>query len=265
MSSSNPRPLAPEDVESAAPWLPPDVTPVNTSVPAIRTRMVEENLGRPVPRMTVGALESMQNQAYAEACEQGRRDGHQAGFEEGRQAGHAEGREAGLTEGREQGFAQGREDGVAAAREEQAALARARLEQMDALLRALSEPLAQLDETIEQELVALAMAVARQLVRREIRANPGQIVAVVRDAVSALPSNARQITLHVHPDDAALLREAFALENDPAPLWRLVDDPLISAGGCRVLTEQSSIDATVEKRLAQVIAVALGDQRSDEP
>ncbi|HLF96939.1 MAG TPA: flagellar assembly protein FliH [Methylococcaceae bacterium] len=262
--STNPRPLAPEEVESAAPWLPPDVTPAPTSTPAIRTRIVEEKLSRPPPRMTVGALESMQNQAYAEACEQGKGEGYRAGFEEGRQAGHAEGRQAGLEEGRKQGFDQGREEGMAAAREEQAALARARLERLDALLRALSEPLAQLDETIEQELVALAMAVARQLVRREIRVNPGQIVAVVRDAVSALPSNARQIALHVHPDDAPLLREAFALDDDSAPLWRLVEDPLISPGGCRVLTEQSSIDATVEKRLAQVIAVALGDQRSDE-
>lgn len=264
MSSSKPAPLPRAEAGSASPWLPPDVTPATKAAPAIHARIVEEKLTAPLPRMTVGALESMQNQAYAEAREQGQRDGWQAGFDEGRQAGHAEGREAGLAEGREHGFAQGREEGLAAAREEQAALIRERLERLDALLRALADPLAQLDDTVEQELVALAMAVARQLVRREIRTNPGQIVAVVREAVSALPFGARQITLHVHPDDAPLLREAFALEEEPATLWRLVEDPLISPGGCRVLAEQSSIDATVEKRLAQVIATALGDQRGEE-
>lgn len=249
--------MAPEEIESAAPWLPPDVTPAHKTAPAIRARMVEEKLSSPPPPLTAGALESMQNQAYAEAREQGQRDGYQAGMEEGRQAGRAEGRQAGLEEGRKLGFEQGVK--------EQAALTQQRVERLDALLRALAEPLAQLDEAIEQELVALALAVARQLVRREIRVNPGQIVAVVREAVSALPSSARQITLRVHPDDAPLLREAFALEDDPALLWRLVEDPLISPGGCRVLTEQSSIDATLEKRLAQVAAAALGDQRSDEP
>jgi flagellar assembly protein FliH len=253
MSTS--RPLAPEECETVAPWLLPDVTPASAGTPAILTHVVEEKVKRPPP-LTVGALESMQNQVYAEAREQGRRDGYQTGFEEGRQVG--------LEEGREQGFAIGREEGAQAARDEQSALARERLDRLEALLRALAEPLAQLDEKIEQELVALAMAVAQQLVRREIGVNPGQIVAVVRDAVSALPANARQITLYVHPDDATLLREAFALDGDSAPHWRLLEDPLLSRGGCRVLAEQSSIDATVEKRLGQVIAAALGDQRSDE-
>jgi flagellar assembly protein FliH len=46
--------------------------------------------------------------------------------------------------------------------------------------------------------------------------------------------------------------------------WNVAEDPLISRGGCRVSSENSTIDATLEQRLGAAIAAALGDSRAPD-
>jgi flagellar assembly protein FliH len=125
-----------------------------------------------------------------------------------------------------------------------------------------------------QEIVQLVKAVARQLVRRELKADPGEIMAVVREALGALPSATRSAQLKLHPEDAKLVREALALSEGDARgggmpgaaerTWRIIDDPTQPRGGCRVETETSLIDASLESRLNAVITRLLGGSRDDD-
>jgi flagellar assembly protein FliH len=156
----------------------------------------------------------------------------------------------------EEGFAQGRQEGHAAGLDELRMQAR----RLEALMTTLAEPFEALDQQVEQELVALAVAMARHLVRRELKTDPGQIVATVREAMRVLPAGARQIRLHLHPEDAQLLRNGLSLPDDER-VWRIVEDPLLTRGGCRVVTEDSQIDASVETRMNAVIAAVLGGER----
>lgn len=73
----------------------------------------------------------------------------------------------------------------------------------------------------------------------------------------------KKITLNLHPDDAELVRSVLKLDENPPP-WRLQDNPLVTRGGCLVETESSTVDATLEKRLSEVIAVMLGDERQQD-
>lgn len=159
-------------------------------------------------------------------------------------------------EGYEQGLKEGREAGASEFVE--------RVQRLETLTAALDRPFAELDEVIEQQLAQLAMIVARQLVRRELRSEPEQVIGVVRDALAALPLAARNVRLSLHPEDARLVREALSLQQGEASI-QVVEDPVQSRGGCRVLTESSQIDATVESRLNAIIANTLGGLRqSDE-
>jgi flagellar assembly protein FliH len=157
---------------------------------------------------------------------------------------------------REDGFKAGYADGLEAGRRE----LDGRLRQFDDLLAALATPLDQVDEAVEHELVALALAVARQLVRREIRTSPGEIVAVVREAMAALPSASRELELRLHPEDALLVRDALNLAEGGRNL-RLVDDPVLTRGGCTISTDIAQVDATLESRLNAVITEVLGGER----
>jgi flagellar assembly protein FliH len=164
----------------------------------------------------------------------------------------------------EQGFAAGRDDGRAAALKEQQGLTealRARVQRLEDLLNLLSRPLAELDESVLRQLATLAGAIARQLVRRELRVQPEQIIAVIRETVALLPAAARDVRIHLHPEDAALVRERL-VEPATSRAWTLIEDPVITRGGCRISGENSSIDAQVETRLGAAIAAVLGDERS---
>lgn len=226
-----------EELASLEPWKLPVVgEPEEDEEPPVV--VVEEETDYPT-MPTAEEIEAMQKQAYEEA----------------RVAGYQEGKELGYRDGREEGHRQGFDEG----RAEAASLAK-RLQDM---LECLSEPLARVDEQVEQELVALAIAISKQLVRRELRTEPGEIVAVVREAMAILPSGARKIGLHLHPDDAELVRSTLALE-ELAPRWKIVEDPLLTRGGCRVIADASRIDATVESRLASAIARLFGGEREGD-
>ncbi|MCF7972056.1 MAG: flagellar assembly protein FliH, partial [Methylococcaceae bacterium] len=130
------------------------------------------------------------------------------------------------------------------------------------LLESLSEPFEQLDEQVEQAIAQLAIIIAKQVVRRELKLDPKQIVAVVKETVKALPVARQKITLVLHPEDAELVRESLSLDAD-APVWLIEENPLFTRGGCIVSTDTSHIDATVENKLATIIAAVLGDERQD--
>lgn len=171
--------------------------------------------------LTAGRLEELQREAYDEA--------YQKGYAEGVESGKAEAAE--------------------------------RTERLNELLCALARPFDELDEVVEKALVELAMNVARQLFRREIKLNPTHVIGVVREAIQCLPVASRSVRVHLHPDDASLIRETLTpAEGEPA--WQVVEDPLMSRGGCRISTDNSRIDASTETRLNALIQSVAGDDRS---
>jgi flagellar assembly protein FliH len=164
----------------------------------------------------------------------------------------------------EKGYAEGREAAVATVRQEQQAASLEldrRVQNLAAILDFMSKPIAALDKEVQRQLVLLAGAIARQIVRRELKTSPDEIVAVIRDAVALLPLNAREVRVHLNPEDAKLVRSRLA-EASGERAWTIAEDPIISRGGCRVSSESSSVDAQLEQRLGAAIAAALGDARS---
>ncbi|MEA3178277.1 MAG: flagellar assembly protein FliH [Gammaproteobacteria bacterium] len=162
--------------------------------------------------------------------------------------------------------ARGYQAGLAKAQAESqvtlAALA-ARVAQLDSILQLLGQPLQQLDGEVEKELLHLTLAVGKQLARRELRVDPTQVIGIIRESLAQLPASAREIRVHLHPEDAATVRERLA-EPTKDRAWTIVEDPTLSRGGCMVRTETSLIDVRLESRINAVIANALGEERAPE-
>ena len=141
----------------------------------------------------------------------------------------------------------------------QAARLHRQLERTPFLTRTL-RPFEVLDEEVERELLTLAMALARQIVRRELKTDPTQIIGIIREAIAALPVAAREVRVHLHPEDAAVVRQYLApTESERA--WAIVEDPVMARGGCQVTTATSRIDARLETRLAAILSELLGTER----
>ncbi len=160
---------------------------------------------------------------------------------------------------RQEGFQQGLDEGREAGLQE----LKKRIDTLEQVVQVLDRPLQALDDAVEQQLAQLAMLVARQLVRRELKADPAQVIGVVREALAALPVATRDVQLALNPEDAEIVREALSLQQGEQSI-HIVDDPVQSRGGCRVLTQTSQIDASVESRLNAVIANVLGGQRQSD-
>ena len=175
-----------------------------------------------------------------------------AQLDEIRSAAQAEGFE----QGRKEGLAYGHGEGLEEGRGE----VRAKLERLDEILQVLDKPFEQLDQQVENEIVTLVISMVRQLIRREVKLDPGQIVGVVREALGILPISSRNIRVVLHPEDAELVREAYVLgEHDQK--WQIIEDPVIQRGGCRIHTDTSQIDATLDSRLSSLIAPLLAGER----
>lgn len=243
MSLSNQRNFSESELELLGLW---DTTKqFGTKKIPIKNNIKEEST------LTVNEIESMQQQAYNEAFSQGKKDGYKQGFEKGKIEGTVEGFEQGKIEGSKQGH------------EESQHLLQKQSDTLTSLMESLSEPFNELDATVEKELVNLAVGIASQLVRREIKIDSGQIIAVIREAVNALPLASQKLTLYMHPEDAKLVRFSLALDDISSP-WIIIEEPLITQGGCKVQTESSIIDATVENRLAAIVATVLGGEREED-
>ena len=135
---------------------------------------------------------------------------------------------------------------------------------LEAIIGTLAKPLDELDAQVENELTRLALAIAKHLVRRELKIDPTQIIGIIRNTVSLLPLGARNIKIHLHPDDAAIVREKLARPTGDQE-WQLAEDPLMARGGCRLTTDNSSVDARFESSVAAVMSGLLGDDRSERP
>lgn len=154
----------------------------------------------------------------------------------------------------EEGYRAGHAEGVAAGQDEIEAQAARWRELVDSL----AQPLDSAEGALEAALLELSLALTRQLVRRELKAQPDEIIPVVREALQALPAAASEVVVRLHPEDAALVEPTL---QSPSSTWRIEKDGSLARGGCVVVTPTSRIDATLDRRIAQLMANVLGDAR----
>lgn len=144
----------------------------------------------------------------------------------------------------QEGFAAGMKDGRA---ESQAITHR-----LQAMMLALHRSMSQFEEAMAQEIMDLALDIARQMVRSALQAEPALVLAVVREALESLPQVNQNPTLALNPQDAQLVRDMLAQEYQ-RDVWRIVEDPQIERGGCRIETATAEIDANMEGRWQRIV------------
>lgn len=160
----------------------------------------------------------------------------------------------------QEGFREGYEEGQRAATHEVQALK----QRLESAVGSLQKPTELINEQVRTELLELALAVAKQILRREIKTDPNHIIGLIREAVKQLPSNTQSILVHLHPGDAETVRETIR-DTDHAQHWNIIDDPGLNQGDCQIHTEASFVDASVDALIARLAVDLLGGHRdSDE-
>ena len=232
MSSSSNRPrFTDSELESLRLWATPNFGAdghYEEEIEEEEVALVEEE--PLVPQLTVEEIEAIQQQAQTEGFAVGKEEGYKQGFVEGSKKGY----------------------------DENVHLIEVRTNQLVTLLESLSEPFKHLDDRVEHALANLAVKIAKQILHREIELDSGQVIAAVKAAVNALPIASQHITIYLHPEDAELVRFNLGLNDSPSA-WKIIEDPSITRGGCKVDTDVSHVDATIENRLGTVLESLFGE------
>ncbi|MGN5150984.1 flagellar assembly protein FliH [Aeromonas enteropelogenes] len=207
----------------------------------------------PTPSITAEELEAIRQAAWEEGMAEGREAGFAKGLEEGKLEGLQQGHAAGLEQGREEGLAMGRE------------LVEQEIAHWQELASRLANPLNELDQAVEQQLIALVQQLARALIRHEAETSPRLLLEALKEGLTLLPAAEQGVTLMLHPDDLARVEQAFGAEECVKRHWRLQSDPTLSPGDLQLATELSSIDLTLAGRIDQLLRNFLRDNASRDP
>ena len=207
----------------------------------------------PAPSITAEELEAIRQAAWEEGMAEGREAGFAKGLEEGKLEGLQQGHLAGLEQGREEGLAMGRE------------LVEQEIAHWQGLATRLANPLNELDQAVEQQLVALVMQLARALIRHEAETSPRILLEALKEGLALLPAAEQGVTLMLHPEDIARIEQAFGVEECARRHWRLQSDPTLAPGDLQLATELSSIDLTLSGRIDQLLRNFLRDNASQNP
>jgi flagellar assembly protein FliH len=165
-----------------------------------------------------------------------------------------------LRTARQSGYQDGYRDGLVALEGFKQSFASQTTTQVGALVRSVGEQLDALQQEMARALATTAAALARQVLRSELAMRPEAVATVAEQAIAVLLPSARHVVLRVHPDDHALIA-AHSADAIAARGARLVSDPQIARGGCRIESDIGLVDATIDERWRRAVA-ALGSDLS---
>lgn len=165
---------------------------------------------------TAEDIERIQQQAAQEGFQAGHEEGYKAGYEMGRQAGEAD------------------------------------VSRFAELVESLNGELLRQDERLARELLDLALAVARQMLRVSLRTKEGLVLEVIKEAINSLPAMSGHLRIVIHPDDQRVVSDFVAAEHLHLSA-RVVADSRVERGGFRIETNHSEMDGELPIRWQEII------------
>jgi flagellar assembly protein FliH len=160
----------------------------------------------------------------------------------------------GFTSGKKAGFETGRTEGMAAGKELAVAAAHSdmkpKLIELNNLLTSLTHSLNEEDYKLEKTLMELVEQIACTVIHKELSLDRASLMKVIKETISALPPSKDSIKIHLNPLDKPFADDAVEVGGEN---WRVIVDEDITRGGCKIESEHSEADMTVESRIASVL------------
>jgi flagellar assembly protein FliH len=144
---------------------------------------------------------------------------------------------------RKEAFAKGMQEGFAVGMEKAKEYAQEDKQKFLKLMESFNHALEQSDEQIADDVLALALEIAKAMLKVKLNIDNAAVLPVVMDAIHYLPYVQKSVRILVHHDDAQILREYLA-EEIASQHWQIQVDNSVERGGCIVETGANQIDAT---------------------
>jgi flagellar assembly protein FliH len=126
------------------------------------------------------------------------------------------------------------------------------------LRRTIDEALAQFRKEretyfaqVENEVVQLALAIAKKILHREAQIDPLLLAGMVRVALEKVESGTK-IRMHANPEEIHIWREHFARSDKQLLSPELIGDAALQRGSCYLETEVGSTHISLEAQLKEI-------------
>ncbi|MEA3402461.1 MAG: FliH/SctL family protein [Armatimonadota bacterium] len=127
---------------------------------------------------------------------------------------------------------------------------------VQAMLRGFAQQRREILAELQPYVVRIAVEVARRIVRRELRADPGLIARTAQAALEQM-AGASDVRVRVHPLDAQVLEttmhEVVSSRDDAAGVT-IVPDGSVERGGCVVESDRGIVDARLRTQFEEMQA-----------
>lgn len=176
--------------------------------------------------------------------------------EELRANAHSEGLIAGQREGIAYGLKEGRETGRAQSLEEQRHDLTAMLGTLTSVCTELDDRRRELEAGVLREVTNLALKIAARITKRQGEVDPAVLERNLAASLK-LVIGMHRLRIVIHPTQMATLTDALPrlkLQFPTLDHVEILEDPIVAPGGCRILTRQGQIDATLDEQLARIAA-----------
>ena len=150
----------------------------------------------------------------------------------------------------EEAYARGRREGLENAEQQLATTTQALATALEEVSR-LRESLAR---NSRQDMLRLVMAVAEQVIRREVTADPDVVLHIIEHALQS-SVRADHYRIRINPADLEHVTEKkplFLASISGLKNLIIEADAAVSPGGCRVDSDLGDVDATIETQLAAI-------------
>lgn len=163
-------------------------------------------------------------------------------------------REQAQHEGHQDGYAKGLAEGLAAGQAQAEAAGREEALRLATTVENLEQCITELNQAVADDLLALSMEIARQLVRQTVAAKPEVVLAVIREALDQMPL--LHAAIRLNPEDASLVRLRAGDQLTHAG-HRIHEDAKLKRGDVIIEAGGSHLDASTASRWRRVVE-ALG-------
>ena len=152
------------------------------------------------------------------------------------------------------GYATGERAGVEAGNKRAEAMLRRLAQTLDELRSLRSTMIRQ----TEQQMVQLALAIARRILQRETSVDQDLLVALARVALERL-GDSGAATIRLNPEDYSHTVQRHG-DHWAGSRVRVIADPGVSRGGCLVESDFGLVDASVDAQFEQVARAFSGEE-----
>ena len=156
----------------------------------------------------------------------------------------------------QKGFEEGKREGLILGRGEIAPLISKLKSTSQALLQAREETLNQ----VPQEVIEMALAIAKKVVRANVQVNKEIVTNMVREALRRTTDKER-VVIRINPKDMEEIKAhqgEYTSLVDGIKSLEIVDDRRVSLGGCVVETNSGNIVADLDAQLEEIKGKLIG-------